>query len=195
MKNGRRYIDLAGQKFGRLLCTAPAGLFGASTDMRWHCVCDCGAVSIANGCMLRSGKTKSCGCLAKELVAKRSVASGQVVAWNGKEVKIGELAKQFGISRWNLRYRINAGWTMERALQEQVKNKRQTQIKINGLCFVGDVLVEEKILRASLSATRQRLQRGWDVERAILEEPQKNRVTPRPKKPGGKDAASRRGDK
>lgn len=58
--------DLSGQRFGNLLVIRPAdfvnppiGHGGAS----WLCRCDCGAEVVVPCSRLRSGKTKSCGCL------------------------------------------------------------------------------------------------------------------------------------
>jgi len=58
-------IDMAGQKFGRLLVISRA----PSRHKRayWNCVCDCGKSCIANGKYMRQGKKQSCGCLASEL--------------------------------------------------------------------------------------------------------------------------------
>src|SRR5689334_22577441 len=36
---------------------------------RWECVCDCGGKIIAVGGDLRSGKTKSCGCMHRAVLA------------------------------------------------------------------------------------------------------------------------------
>lgn len=52
-------IDLTGQRFGRLTVV---GRF-AETGKRWGCVCDCGGQAVVVGAKLRSGHTKSCGCL------------------------------------------------------------------------------------------------------------------------------------
>ena len=61
--------DIIGQKYGRLTVT---GL--SHKDMRnewyWRCICDCGQQSIVSGYKLRSGHTKSCGCLRNEIRAE-----------------------------------------------------------------------------------------------------------------------------
>lgn len=38
----------------------------------WHCTCDCGNEVVVRGKCLSSGATKSCGCLAKELLSERA---------------------------------------------------------------------------------------------------------------------------
>lgn len=61
-------INLLGKKFGRLTVVAFAGRL--SGTLRWDCVCDCGARKTVDGASLRSGNTKSCGCLQKEIATK-----------------------------------------------------------------------------------------------------------------------------
>lgn len=55
-------IDLTGMKFGKLTVIKE---FGHSKDGRvtWLCRCECGGEKIASGHDLKSGATKSCGCL------------------------------------------------------------------------------------------------------------------------------------
>ena len=54
-------MDLTGTKFGRLTVKAPAGSLKSKT--RWYCVCECGNTGVYVTGNLRSGDTKSCGCL------------------------------------------------------------------------------------------------------------------------------------
>lgn len=64
-----RLIDLTGQKFNHLtvlerdLSYVPKG---TDRQARWKCKCDCGNLTIVAGNALRTGKTKSCGCLRTE---------------------------------------------------------------------------------------------------------------------------------
>lgn len=53
--------DLTGQMFGRLTVIQPDGRIG--THAAWKCKCQCGSVTRVRSNSLRSGKTKSCGCL------------------------------------------------------------------------------------------------------------------------------------
>ena len=64
-----KFIDLTGQRFGRLevLKRAENDKYGNS---RWLCECDCKRKVIAQGGHLRIGDTKSCGCLAKNNALK-----------------------------------------------------------------------------------------------------------------------------
>jgi hypothetical protein len=61
----KQRIDLAGQRFGRLVVLDYADSnYGAT---RWRCRCDCGNETIVASRMLRIGDTKSCGCLRREM--------------------------------------------------------------------------------------------------------------------------------
>ena len=68
---GRRYERLApGQVFGRLtvLEEAPAPTEYTTYKGLWYrCRCQCGNITHVRGSLLRSGNTKSCGCLQAEI--------------------------------------------------------------------------------------------------------------------------------
>lgn len=66
-------INLVGQKYGRLTVVEFDRLQKHKTY--WKCVCDCGLTVIATGNALRSGNTKSCGCLRREMTAERGKAN------------------------------------------------------------------------------------------------------------------------
>lgn len=62
-------IDLTGQRFGRLTVVCRNGIKNKAAA--WKCLCDCGNEKTISGTTLRSGASKSCGCLCKELSAQR----------------------------------------------------------------------------------------------------------------------------
>lgn len=64
-----RYIDLTGQRFGRLVVKERAPNHGREGTF-WLCQCDCGKTAIVAGSKLRSGHTQSCGCLQRERTSK-----------------------------------------------------------------------------------------------------------------------------
>jgi len=82
-----KIIDLTGQRFGRLTVIE----FAKKTKDRqfmWKCKCDCGNEVDVRGYSLRSGKTKSCGCLQKEINIKLRQTHGLAKTrlyniWNG----------------------------------------------------------------------------------------------------------------
>ncbi len=58
----RKPIDLYGKNFGILTVLYPNGT-SSDGSVRWLCRCKCGDEKTVNGNSLRSGVTKSCGCL------------------------------------------------------------------------------------------------------------------------------------
>lgn len=59
-------IDLAGKKFGKLTVIKKSHK-DKRGEWYWLCKCDCGNLKTVSGFKLRSGNTKSCGCLQKEI--------------------------------------------------------------------------------------------------------------------------------
>lgn len=65
-----RFQDLTGKKFNRLTVLR-LGKRNSSGQIQWECKCDCGNIVFATTTYLKTGHTKSCGCLSKELASKR----------------------------------------------------------------------------------------------------------------------------
>lgn len=57
-----KMIDLTGKRFGMLTVIGYIGKEGR--EYYWRCKCDCGNEAHVRGRTLRSGETRSCGCLA-----------------------------------------------------------------------------------------------------------------------------------
>jgi len=70
-----RFIDLTGQRFGRLYVLHEAGR-SASGKVLWQCRCDCGNEKTIVGGDLRSGRTASCGCYHQEVVTGQATVHG-----------------------------------------------------------------------------------------------------------------------
>lgn len=68
------FIDLTGQAFGRLTVVRRGGNFGSHAG--WHCRCTCGGDLLVRATALRTGNTRSCGCLRDEAIAERSTTHG-----------------------------------------------------------------------------------------------------------------------
>jgi hypothetical protein len=68
-------LDITGQRFGRLVAIAP-------TDRRsggkivWRFRCDCGATAETAVNLVRSGVTRSCGCLRREVARQTFLTHG-----------------------------------------------------------------------------------------------------------------------
>lgn len=64
---GKKRIDLTGQRFGRLVVISyNEEVSKQKKGSHWNCICDCGNNCTINGTRLKSGKTRSCGCLMRE---------------------------------------------------------------------------------------------------------------------------------
>lgn len=73
--NMGNFIDLTGQKFGRLIVKKQT-YNDKCGNTRWLCGCDCGKEVIVRGFSLREGHTKSCGCLQKEIATQKKLKHG-----------------------------------------------------------------------------------------------------------------------
>jgi len=54
--------DIIGQRFGRLVVLSLEEK-RKSGQLVWKCQCDCGNITMVQGCNLKNGHTKSCGCI------------------------------------------------------------------------------------------------------------------------------------
>lgn len=64
-----QFIDLTGQRFGRLVAIKRVENRGKKTQ--WLFQCDCGKQKVLDPCNVKSGTIQSCGCLLKETTALR----------------------------------------------------------------------------------------------------------------------------
>jgi hypothetical protein len=79
MPRGHHAIDRSGHRFGRLTIISQAAtkqFAGGSRMSQWLCRCDCGKEKTIPWGDLRSGHTRSCGCLSIETTIKRSTKHG-----------------------------------------------------------------------------------------------------------------------
>lgn len=68
-----RSVDLTGQRFGKLYVEEKAH---KDSNQYWKCICDCGNIIYPKTGNLRSGNTKSCGCVSKEKLSKLNKKHG-----------------------------------------------------------------------------------------------------------------------
>lgn len=81
-----------GEKFGLLTVIEKA--ITTSKHDKWHCVCECGKKSTPFGFSLRSGETKSCGCVAANKSKERWKNASKE-----DRLKLGEKSKTHGMSK------------------------------------------------------------------------------------------------
>ena len=70
------FMDLTGHKYGRL--TVLDRSKNISKIVAWRCLCSCGTKTIVKALCLRSGGTKSCGCLGREIRKLSKTTHGMV---------------------------------------------------------------------------------------------------------------------
>lgn len=78
-------VNLVGQKFNRLTVIGEAPKRVNSTSALWECECECKNHTNVSTRDLKTGHSKSCGCLSSELLIKRNISNathGQTI--NGK---------------------------------------------------------------------------------------------------------------
>ena len=66
--------NLIGKKFGRLTVLADAPQRDGVDEREYICQCECGNLTIVRSYLLKSGGTKSCGCLKSNIVKGRMTA-------------------------------------------------------------------------------------------------------------------------
>lgn len=78
MSSPANFVNLTGRQFARLTVIARAPLT-KNWRTKWLCKCACGNQTTVDAYHLKHGQIKSCGCLAKELTAMRSITHGETV--------------------------------------------------------------------------------------------------------------------
>lgn len=73
------FIDRTGERFGRLTVLERSDDYIANNGkhhVRWKCICDCGNTTVVDVTQLVGNRTKSCGCLHKELLDQGNYKHG-----------------------------------------------------------------------------------------------------------------------
>lgn len=110
------------------------------THVMWNCQCSCGNKCILEGAKLRSGNTKSCGCINKELLAARNIASGSEIQIGdrfGKLTVIADLGMRKQTSRnknwrWSL-CQCDCGSDPIEASNNLLKNGKKSPVDVFAL--------------------------------------------------------------
>lgn len=75
MKHGNRFIDITGNRYGRLLVLSFSKK-GEDGKTLFECKCDCGKTHTTRRRNLVSGSSTSCGCFRREFIGEKSVTHG-----------------------------------------------------------------------------------------------------------------------
>jgi hypothetical protein len=98
------YVDLTGRRFRRLIVMERVTTGMPAHKPHWRCVCDCGKEVIVAASNLRSGNSKSCGCLRpkfslysvmrKVICMRKNTARKRRIPWTvSEEEAMGEMRK------------------------------------------------------------------------------------------------------
>jgi hypothetical protein len=85
-KHAPNFRDLAGRVFGQLRVSRQAGRTKQRTVL-WHYRCKCGQRVVVRSNHLRSGQTKSCGCLRLEALRQSKITHGQAAGNQSPEYR------------------------------------------------------------------------------------------------------------
>lgn len=91
-KKTRSAAIVTGQRFGRLVAVVRVEN-GTGGKVRWRCRCDCGAEVEVFSSGLRSGRTRSCGCLRRELGRARMRAAASAQAVESAQMRVKDSVK------------------------------------------------------------------------------------------------------
>jgi hypothetical protein len=80
------FIDPAGKRYGRFTVLKVCGSRSANGSVMWQCRCACGTALTMDSNTLRRKRTKSCGCLNRELSRKRCAILGRKNTTHGHAV-------------------------------------------------------------------------------------------------------------
>lgn len=74
-----RFQNITGQTFDRLRVDSYAGNYKGrlGSGAAWNCTCSCGSRVVVRASLLKSGKTRSCGCFNQERRRERMTIHGQ----------------------------------------------------------------------------------------------------------------------
>lgn len=90
--------DVAGRQFGKLTVLS---FSHCDKGALWHCRCECGTEKLVKTSAMKSGGTKSCGCIRRENTLERARSTGFEAQWRRAVYAYVNNAKQRGIT-WDL---------------------------------------------------------------------------------------------
>lgn len=102
--------DFAGKRFGMLIAKR---MFRDDKAPKVECICDCGATKIVNSRDLRSGGSKSCGCL-------RSITFNKIFTKHGHARKNGKPTKEYRAWR-GMVSRCNGNFSRKYYIEKGIK--------------------------------------------------------------------------
>ena len=142
--------DLTGQRFGRLVCLAPAGERTGQGGTQWLCKCDCGKECLAATHQLLCGYKKSCGCLSHPPL--KDFAGKQF----GMLTVLDYAGKKDGMHRWRCRCSCGKETVVGQTLLQSGKTRSCG-------CLQKEVILDNLRLVDGTSVTKLESMRGRKI--------------------------------
>lgn len=136
----RPSYDLTDERFGRLVALHRSiKTPSLNNNIVWTCICDCGNFTDVRSSDLKSGRTKSCGCLHKEIISKHNLPRDRLYSiWRDMRQRCNNpkcsLYKNYGgrgisvCTEWD-NYENFHAWAMKSGYEENLTIDR---IDVNG---------------------------------------------------------------
>jgi hypothetical protein len=90
------FIDITGNKYNRLTVVSRAATQNKRTF--WNCMCQCGKPAVVQGFYLKSGKTKSCGCLQREVARATRLKHGRADKTDKAYTRETHVKRKYGMT-------------------------------------------------------------------------------------------------
>lgn len=144
-----KFIDLTGERFGRLVVIERAESKARSNGRmrtQWLCQCDCGNVAIVDSYNLRKGLQVSCGCFRDEEMIRRNTTHGKTDSrayrvWSAMKSRCSNpnmpQYKYYGgrgiyvCDEWKNSFQVFNQWLMEHGYDEKAPRGQYTVDRID----------------------------------------------------------------
>lgn len=138
-KRGRRFRDVLGQRFSKLLVIEQDDFYETENGARsakWICQCDCGnVVSVVVG-SLTSGNTKSCGCLVSEAgMLRRGENNHMFGKKHSEETKAKFKTRKYLRGEDHPCYGIKLSEERRKAMSDRMKGSKWTEARREAAVF------------------------------------------------------------
>ena len=196
MSTGKRFINLSGMKFNKLTILDYYEI--RNKHAYWLCKCDCGNTKFIKGSHVKSGRTKSCGCMCGGLHGKSSTRIFRI--WVGIKKRCSDITIQNYAGRgiticdeWKSDFMNFYKWSIENGYSDELtidridndgnyepSNCRWATYKDQANNTRSNRIIEYNNKRLTLMEWSEetglkretiayRLNNGWNKERALTE--------------------------
>lgn len=164
------FIDLTGQRFGRLVVVSRAEN-SDDGEVRYNCRCDCGSNTVVRKRNMVRGATKSCGCLRQELgmnpkpIDETPTRDALYEQYHKRKKSTRELGEMYGvnaqtITRW---LRKNGIQLRDCVTATRISQRQKEAARAN----LNSRTIEERraVTAASIAANAQKIALGIAIKR------------------------------